>query len=82
VEAIRQVAQHLGNTPAVCRKAYIHSAVVQAYLEGRLPDVDASLAEAARTRAPAGLSEAERCIVALLGALSESAPAIETTCAA
>jgi len=82
VEAIRQVAQHLGNTPAVCRKAYIHPAVVQGYLEGRLPDVDASLAEAALTRAPAGLSEAEQCVVALLGALAESGPAVEATCAA
>ncbi len=82
VEAIRQVAQHLGNTPAVCRKAYIHPAVVHAYIQGRLPDVDASLAEAALTKAPAGLSEAEPSVVALLRALSESGPAVEATCAA
>jgi DNA topoisomerase-1 len=26
----------LGNTPAVCRKAYVHPVVVNAYLEGSL----------------------------------------------
>jgi DNA topoisomerase-1 len=30
--AIKQVAQQLGNTPAVCRKCYIHPAVFDAYL--------------------------------------------------
>ena len=32
--AIKNVAHELGNTPAVCRKAYIHPVVVNAYLEG------------------------------------------------
>jgi DNA topoisomerase-1 len=30
------VAQHLGNTPAVCRSYYIHPAVFEAFLEGAL----------------------------------------------
>lgn len=34
VEAIKKVAQRLGNTPAVCRKCYIHPAVLEAYLNG------------------------------------------------
>jgi DNA topoisomerase I len=34
--AIRRVARELRNTPAVCRKAYVHPAVVEAYLAGRL----------------------------------------------
>jgi DNA topoisomerase I len=34
--AIKQVAQALGNTPAVCRKSYIHPAISSAYLEGAL----------------------------------------------
>ena len=34
--AIDQVADHLGNTRAVCRNSYIHPAVVEAYLEGTL----------------------------------------------
>ena len=33
VEAIRLVADRLGNTPAVCRKCYVHPAVIDQYLE-------------------------------------------------
>jgi DNA topoisomerase I len=33
--AIEEVSQRLGNTPSVCRKAYIHPALVEAYLAGR-----------------------------------------------
>jgi DNA topoisomerase-1 len=36
VEAIKQVAKRLGNTPAVCRKCYIHPAVLESYLDGSL----------------------------------------------
>jgi DNA topoisomerase-1 len=35
-EAVRAVAARLGNTPAVCRRCYIHPAIVQAYLDGKL----------------------------------------------
>jgi DNA topoisomerase-1 len=35
VDAIERVAQRLGNTPAICRKCYIHPAVLEAYLDGR-----------------------------------------------
>ena len=35
-QAIEQVARQLGNTKAVCRKCYIHPAMIDAYLEGRL----------------------------------------------
>jgi DNA topoisomerase-1 len=38
VAAIRDVAEQLGNTPAVCRKCYVHPAVLDAYLEGSLRD--------------------------------------------
>lgn len=34
VEAIKAVADKLGNTPAVCRKCYVHPAVLEAYLGG------------------------------------------------
>jgi DNA topoisomerase-1 len=36
VAAIKAVAQNLGNTPAVCRKSYIHPAIIGAYLDGSL----------------------------------------------
>jgi len=36
VSAIKAVAEQLGNTQAVCRKCYVHPAVVEAYLDGSL----------------------------------------------
>jgi DNA topoisomerase-1 len=36
VVAVKATAQSLGNTPAVCRKSYIHPAVIEAYLDGSL----------------------------------------------
>ncbi len=35
-EAIKAVAKMLGNTPAVCRKCYVHPAVLETYLDGTL----------------------------------------------
>jgi DNA topoisomerase-1 len=34
VQAIESVAKRLGNTRAVCRKCYVHPAIVDAYLDG------------------------------------------------
>ena len=34
--AVAQVAARLGNTPAVCRKCYIHPAIVESYIDGEL----------------------------------------------
>jgi DNA topoisomerase-1 len=34
--AVKAVAARLGNTPAVCRQCYIHPAIVQAYLDGKI----------------------------------------------
>jgi DNA topoisomerase-1 len=36
-EAIKAAATELGNTPAVCRKAYVHPAILDAYKAGRWP---------------------------------------------
>ncbi len=37
-EALARVAERLGNTPAICRKAYVHPAVIETYTsELRLP---------------------------------------------
>ncbi len=36
VRAVERVAERLGNTKAVCRKCYIHPAVIDAYLDGSL----------------------------------------------
>lgn len=36
VEAIEKVAKQLGNTPAICRKCYVHPEVLNAYMSGDL----------------------------------------------
>lgn len=36
VDAVKRVADTLGNTPAVCRQYYIHPAILDAYLSGDL----------------------------------------------
>lgn len=38
VNAVKKVAEKLGNTPAVCRSSYIHPAVLRAYERGILLD--------------------------------------------
>ena len=61
-KAIKSVADDLGNTPAVCRKAYVHPVVLNAYLEGSLePEARLRRAKPAQV-----LSDEERCVVALL----------------
>ena len=36
VQAIKAAAEHLGNTPAICRKCYVHPAITDAYMNGSL----------------------------------------------
>lgn len=38
LRAIESVASRLGNTPAICRKCYIHPAVMETYLDGGIRD--------------------------------------------
>ena len=35
-QAIERVAQRLGNTPTICRKCYIHPAIIEVYMEGTM----------------------------------------------
>ena len=60
VGAIEQVAERLGNTPAVCRKCYVHPQVIDAYLDGTPILVDRS---AKRQR---GMSPEERAVLRFL----------------
>ncbi|RON24371.1 DNA topoisomerase [Pseudomonas brassicacearum] len=39
VEMVKNVARQLGNTPAVCRKCYIHPAVLDAFMLGALAEL-------------------------------------------
>ena len=52
VEMVKNVAKQLGNTPAVCRKCYIHPAVLDGFLLG-------TLAELPKPRARKGLRAEE-----------------------
>jgi DNA topoisomerase-1 len=50
--AIKAAAQCLGNTPAVCRKSYIHPVIIEAYLEGALiPTVERLIGKMKSTHA-------------------------------
>src|SRR5207249_5159059 len=40
--AIEDVARNLGNTVAVCRKCYIHPAVIECYIQKSLPPLAAN----------------------------------------
>jgi len=37
-QAIDTAAKHLGNTPTICRKCYVHPEVIDSYFEGTLLD--------------------------------------------
>jgi DNA topoisomerase-1 len=64
--AIEQVASHLGNTVAVCRKAYIHPAVLDSYLDGSLLEFLKGRVEATLRDELAGLSGEEAAVLAFL----------------
>ncbi len=66
VDAVKKVAAHLGNTPAVCRRSYIHPAVLDGYLEGRLPAALADQAEALLEQNIRQMSPAEAAVTAFL----------------
>ena len=63
--AICAVAELLGNTPAVCRKCYIHPVIVEAYLK-RTPI--AGLNGNAKSLMPPSLRGAERAVLKFLHA--------------
>jgi DNA topoisomerase-1 len=66
VTALKRVSERLGNTPAVCRKAYIHPAILDAYLDGSLLQTLHDLAEREFAASPPGLDPAEAQLLALL----------------
>ena len=62
----REVAATLGNTVAVCRKYYVHPAVVDAYAQGRLVDLLAKAAPPVNGDGPVSLERCEATVMALL----------------
>ena len=66
VEAIRQTADSLGNTPAVARGSYVHPAVLDAYLAGSIPGALVQAAEEQSTPPTAATPREEAAVRALL----------------
>jgi DNA topoisomerase-1 len=64
-DVVKEVAAKLGNTPAICRKCYIHPAVVDTYLNDDLHGTLQTLL-ARGLAGPARLSEPERMTLAFL----------------
>jgi DNA topoisomerase-1 len=64
--AITAVAKILGNTPAICRKCYVHPAVLETYLDGTLIAGLKSQTEQALAHAPNGLRSDERAVLLFL----------------
>ena len=66
VQAIDTVAKRLGNTRAICRKCYIHPAVVDAYLDHSLFAMLPPSAVLENDTPPAGLHPEEAVVLAFL----------------
>ena len=66
-QMVADVSRHLGNTPAVCRRSYVHPAVIDEFRSGRL--AESWTAPAVRL---AGLDLAERRLLALLEGTARS----------
>jgi hypothetical protein len=61
---VKRVAERLGNTPSVCRKCYIHPAVMDAYLAGKV--VPAGEVPGEAFAGSAALSASEEAVLAFL----------------
>ena len=66
VAAVESVARELGNTPAVCRKCYVHPAVLDAYLSGETVAVLRDAAEARLGATLGRLSPTETAVLMFL----------------
>ncbi len=66
VAAIESVAQTLGNTKAVCRKSYVHPALIDAYLDGSMMTIVPESARRNSTVRRDGLTSDETRLLAIL----------------
>lgn len=68
VAAIKDVARQLGNTPAVCRKCYVHPVILEHYLGGRIAQSSQEcLSEGPlKDDIPIGLRQEEQALLRLL----------------
>ncbi len=66
VQAVEAVSRMLGNTPAICRKCYIHPAIFEGYLDGSLAVALKERGEAALAEPDSGLTAEEVAVTAFL----------------
>lgn len=71
VDAIKSTALQLGNTPAICRKCYIHPAALDAYLDGSLLNFLEHFRQDAEQTSKGGWRPEEARTLAFLSQLSE-----------
>jgi DNA topoisomerase-1 len=66
VRAVERVAERLGNTPTVCRKCYVHPAVLDAYLDGSMVEALRERTDRAMEQSLGDLRPEEAAVMALL----------------
>jgi hypothetical protein len=66
VAAVESVSTELGNTPAICRRCYVHPEVFGAHLDGSLGDILEKEAARKLSKDLAGLTPEEAAVLALL----------------
>ncbi|HEY1768098.1 MAG TPA: DNA topoisomerase IB [Terracidiphilus sp.] len=66
VQAIASVAERLGNTPAVCKKCYVHPEVLECYLCGTMMKTFEKQIKSELSKSPHGLRQEELDLLHLL----------------
>jgi DNA topoisomerase-1 len=66
VAAIARAAARLGNTPAICKKCYVHPAIVDSYLEGVFGEMPSSGQTRRANASSGGLEGTEGMVLRLL----------------
>lgn len=65
-QAVKKAAERLGNTPAICRKSYIHPAIIETYMEGGLAEALKRRVDEEMDTSLADLEPEEAAVLALL----------------
>ncbi len=77
LQAVESVSKMLGNTPAICRKCYIHPAIFDGYLDGQLLEALKTRTEEKLADPGSGLTAEEAAVAGFLAHQLEHQPAGE-----
>lgn len=75
VRAIEHVAERLGNTPAVCKKCYIHPVILESYLDGATVEMLKEKSETVLRKDLSSLNPEEAAVLAFVQQRLEKLPA-------